>query len=151
MQAQAVCAPPAASCKPREYYLYIDGQKVPVSHEVYREYYRYRDQERYLNRVSKQREISIQHLNSKHVSWEYQDQQNRQREKCRDNQMNAMLDAIEKLNDEDRLLITEVFFNGKTEEELSEALKVSQPVIHRKKARILKNLKKMIEIHAAML
>ena len=31
----------------RDFYLYINGQPVPVSEEVYREYYRAEDKERY--------------------------------------------------------------------------------------------------------
>lgn len=31
----------------KDFYLYIDGQPVPVSREVYREYYRAEDKERY--------------------------------------------------------------------------------------------------------
>eukprot|EP01156_Anaeramoeba_ignava_P001351 Anaeramoba_ignava/a1362_7.p1 GENE.a1362_7~~a1362_7.p1 ORF type:complete len:152 (-),score=8.53 a1362_7:7-462(-) len=149
MRAAAVWIQPATSKKERAYYLYIDGCQVPVSKEVYREYYRYRDQERYGERLSRRREASFQYLNKKHVPWEYQQYQEEQSIKRKNETTKLMMQAVEELNKKDRFLITALFIDGKTEEELAEELCVSQPAICKKRTRILKKLKKMIEIRAS--
>ena len=53
-----------------------------------------------------------------------------------------MLDqALEKLSDEERYLITQLFYFGRTERELAEELGVSQYTVNRNKHKILKKLK----------
>ncbi len=102
MQAPAAWMQPATPKKERAYYLYIDGCQVPVSQEVYREYYRCRDQERYIEKNSRRREVSIQHLNAKHVPWEYQQYQEEQSIKRKNKTIKLMMQAVEELDDDDR-------------------------------------------------
>ena len=53
-----------------------------------------------------------------------------------------MLDqALEKLSDEERYLITQLFYFGRTERSLAEQLGVSQYTVNRNKHKILKKLK----------
>ena len=53
-----------------------------------------------------------------------------------------MLDqTLEKLSDEERYLITQLFYFGRTERELAEELGVSQYTVNRNKHKILKKLK----------
>ena len=56
-----------------------------------------------------------------------------------------MLDqALEKLIDEERYLITQLFYFGRTERSLAEELGVSQYTVNRNKHKILKKLKEEI-------
>ena len=56
-----------------------------------------------------------------------------------------MLDqALEKLSDEERYLITQLFYFGRTERELAEELGVSQYTVNRNKHKILKKLREEI-------
>ena len=56
-----------------------------------------------------------------------------------------MLDqALEKLSDEERYLITQLFYFGRTERSLAEELGVSQFTVNRNKHKILKKLKEEI-------
>ena len=56
-----------------------------------------------------------------------------------------MLDqALEKLSDEERYLITQLFYFGRTERSLAEELGVSQYTVNRNKHKILKKLKEEI-------
>ena len=49
-----------------------------------------------------------------------------------------MLDqALEKLSDEERYLITQLFYFGRTERDLADELKIPQRTLHDKKSRIL--------------
>ena len=52
--------------------------------------------------------------------------------------------ALEKLSDEERYLITQLFYFGRTERELAEELGVSQYTVNRNKHKILKKLKEEI-------
>ena len=57
-----------------------------------------------------------------------------------------MLDqALEKLSDEERYLITQLFYLGRTERELADELGVYRNAIHLQKKKILAKLKKIIE------
>lgn len=53
--------------------------------------------------------------------------------------------ALQTLRDKDKKLIQALFYEGYTEKAYADKLGVSQPVIHRRKARILEKLKKEIE------
>ena len=56
-----------------------------------------------------------------------------------------MLDqALEKLSDEERYLITQLFYFGRTERDLADELGVYRNAVHSQKVKILKKLKKML-------
>lgn len=52
--------------------------------------------------------------------------------------------ALEKLSDEERYLITQLFYFGRTERDLADELGVYRNAVHSQKAKILKKLKKML-------
>ena len=144
MQAPAIWMQPATLKKKRAYYLYLDGCQVPVSEEVYREYYRCRDQERYGERISRRREISSQFLDTKHVPWEYQQYQEAQSEQRRAERKQAMLKSLKGLDEDDQRLIKELFIKGITEKALARQYGVCQQMISKRKTQILMKLKKDI-------
>lgn len=57
-----------------------------------------------------------------------------------------LTEAIEKLSKQERLLIYELFFKGKSERQLARQLGVYQYAVHKRKLRILEKLKKLLEI-----
>lgn len=144
MQAPAAWMQPATPKKKRAYYLYLDGCQVPVSEDVYREYYRCRDQERYGEKISRRREFSTQYLDTKHVPWEYQQYQQAQSEERGDARKKAMRKALEALDEDDQRLIKELYFKGMTEQAIAQKYGVCQQMISKRKAQILIKLKKDI-------
>ena len=144
MQAPATWMQPATPKKKRAYYLYLDGCQVPVTEEVYREYYRCRDQERYGERRSRRRVVSTQYLDTKHVPWEYQQYQEEQFIMRRDQRKRAMQAALELLDERDQRLIKELFIKGVSEKALARKYGVCQQMISKRKAQILNKLKKDI-------
>lgn len=52
--------------------------------------------------------------------------------------------ALEKLSDEERYLITQLFYFGRTERDLADELGIYRNAVHSQKAKILKKLKKML-------
>ena len=52
--------------------------------------------------------------------------------------------ALEKPSDEERYLITQLFYFGRTERDLADELGVYRNAVHSQKVKILKKLKKML-------
>lgn len=60
-------------------------------------------------------------------------------------EISTILDIINNLCEEDRDLITNLLIKNKTERELAQSLNVSQPVIHKRKVKIIKKIKEKIQ------
>ena len=43
----------------KEYYLYVDGQKVKVSEDIYKVYWREKEHEKYLEQVDKKKPLAL--------------------------------------------------------------------------------------------
>jgi len=56
-----------------------------------------------------------------------------------------LYECLEMLNVDELWLIINLFYKGKTERQLAANLRCTQPIIHKRKVRILKKLKKLIE------
>ncbi len=53
--------------------------------------------------------------------------------------------ALEKLSDEERYLITQLFYFGRTEQELAAELKVTRRTVNNRKRKILSKLRELLE------
>lgn len=144
-----------------EFYLYIDGRRVKVSREVYREYKRLEDKEQYFMKRLKQgrtivddenqtvtyvpgREISYEELLEEH--WEFPAPDESVDDTLIKAQMGRWLEeALHTLSDEEMALIQELFYLEKTERETAKLFQVSQNTIHYRKCRVLEKLKKLLE------
>lgn len=147
--------------KKRDFHLYIDGQPVPVSEEVYREYYRAEDKERYfMGRLKKGHTKAnpdtqeIQYVPSREVSYEQLVEQDWQFAAPDDSVEDtvvraALLEKLEtvlhSLSAEELALLEELFYQDKTEREVAGLYAVSQNTIHYRKNRLLDKLRKMME------
>lgn len=145
----------------KEFYLYIDGQPVPVSEEVYREYYRAEDKERYfMGKLKKGRTKvnpetqEVQHIPSRELSYEQLVEQDWQFAVSDDSVEDkvvraAMLEKLEavlrSLSAEELIFLEELFYLEKTEREVAGLYDVSQNTIHYRKNKLLDKLRKMME------
>ncbi len=139
-------------------YIIKNGTAVEVSDEVY-EILRKSDRRiKYVERDLKEtryiinkekatvkeipaREDSLDRLTA--LGFDFADQTTDFRESVIDK---IMLDqALEKLSDEERYLITQLFYFGRTERDLADELGVYRNSIHLQKKKILAKLKKIIE------
>lgn len=131
------------------YKIKIENELIEVAEDVYYAYYRLQNREDYLVSRDKRQGLTYYHaLDSEEMSGE---------EILKDGKTNiisgiidreereALYDALRQLCEKDRELIVEIFFNEKTEQEIAKALGVSQPAVHKRKVRILKSLKKILE------
>ncbi len=145
----------------RDFYLYIDGKPVPVSEEVYREYYRAEDKERYfMGRLKKghtkvdpdtqevcyipSRELSYEQLVEQ--DWQFAATDDPVEDRVVRAAMLEKLQAIlQSLPSEELALLEELFYLEKTEREVAGLYAVSQNTIHYRKNRLLDKLRKMME------
>ena len=145
----------------KDFYLYMDGQPIPVSEEVYREYYRAENKERYfMGRLKKGHTTvdpdtqQIQYIPSREVSYEQLLEQDWQfaapdasvEDKVVRSDMLEKLEAVlHSLSAEELALLEALFYLEKTEREVAGLYDVSQNTIHYRKSRLLDKLKKMME------
>ena len=145
----------------KDFYLYIDGQPVPVSREVYREYYRAEDKERYFMGKLKKGHTKvnpetqeIQYIPSRELSYAQLAEQDWQFTASGDSvedrvvraaMMEKLQAVLQSLSAEELALLNELFYLEKTEREVAGMYAVSQNTIHYRKNRLLDKLRKMME------
>ncbi len=133
---------------PKEYYLYVNGQRVKVSEQIYKVYWREKEHEKYLEQVDKKNHLlffsSLDH--DGHFVNNIVDE-SVDVEKIVETQMmiEAVRSAISRLNAEERDIIERLYFNDETLSSVATEKKVSYQAIQWRKNNILKKLKKLLE------
>lgn len=144
-----------------DFILYIDGQPVQVSKEVYREFMRAEEKERYfMRRLKKGRFLvdseqqTVTYIPSREASYEQLLEEDwdfpSPGETVDDTAVKAYLleklqEALHSLSDEEMALIQELFYLEKTEREAAALFQLSQNTIHYRKNRVLEKLKRFFE------
>lgn len=140
-----------------EFFLYINGQRVRVSEEIYTEYKRGEEKERYFMRrlkkgrfVPDEKEGIVRYFPSREVSFEQlvaedcepQDEGETPEDMAiRTIMAESLKTAFNKLDSGERKLLYEIFWLGKTERELGRIYQVSHKAIHKRKEKILGKLR----------
>lgn len=128
----------------KEYYLYVGGQKIKVSEQIYKVYWQEREHEKYLEQVDKKNHLlffsSLNHdgnLEDKNVDVE----------KVVATQMmiEALKNAMSKLNKDEREIIERLYFNDETLRAVAKTKNISHPTLIKRRDKILEKLKKFIE------
>ena len=133
---------------PKEYYLYVHGQKVKVSEQIYKVYWREREHEKYLEQVDRKNHLlffsSLDHDGHfiDNIADESVDV-----EKIVETQMmiEAVRNAISMLNAEERDIVERLYFNDETLSSIARGKKVSYQAIQWRKNSILKKLRVLLE------
>ena len=133
---------------PKEYYLYVNGQKVKVSEQIYKVYWREREHEKYLEQVDRKNHLlffsSLDHDGHfiDNIADESVDV-----EKIGETQMmiEAVRNAISMLNAEERDIVERLYFNDETLSSIARGKKVSYQAIQWRKNSILKKLRVLLE------
>lgn len=126
-------------------YIYVRGQKIYVSDEIYKAYKKQINHEAHLNR-----------LNRKHKVYGFEDykldlnsivDENVDIEKIIETKMRIedLYQALEKLNDEERKVIDSLYFKEMTIRDLAKEQQVSSKKIFSFRNKILKKLREMLE------
>ena len=132
----------------KEYFLYVKGKAVPVSEEVYNAYWKITEHEKYLQR--KDWKYSVIPFSSFDHDGHFIDNivdESVDVEKIVETQMmiEAVRNAISKLNDEERDIIERLYFNDETLSSIARGKKVSYQAIQWRKNSILKKLRVLLE------
>ena len=133
---------------PKEYYLYVNGQKVKVSEQIYKVYWREREHEKYLEQVDKKNHLLF--FSSLDHDGHFVDNivnESVDVEKIVETQMmiEAVRNAISRLNAEERDIIERLYFNDETLSSVARSKKVSYQAIQWRKNNILKKLKVLLK------
>ncbi|WP_165620455.1 sigma-70 family RNA polymerase sigma factor [Streptococcus equi] len=132
----------------KEYYLYVRGQKVKVSEDIYKVYWREKEHEKYLEQVDKKNHLLF--FSSLDHDGHYVDNivdENVDVAKIVETQMmiESLRYAISKLNDEERDIIERLYFNDETIRSVAKLKSITHPALIKRRNKILKKLKKFIE------
>lgn len=132
----------------KEYYIKMkNGQKVPVSEEIYREYKQPVWREAKRKNIRKEREISLDFMAENGLEYMCTDKQKLTEEIVADKLMLEMLmKALKMLTDDERRLIDEIYYNEKSERNLSKQINVPQQTINSRKTAIIKKLRKFMKL-----
>ena len=125
-------------------YFRINGQFYEVSEEVYKTCYNsYKKEERERIRRSKYKVESLDQLDNNNTALvdKIADSNNQYDTFNVNEEVENVMNIINQLSEEDRNLITNLLIKNKTERELSTLMGVSQPAIHKRKKRIIENIK----------
>ena len=132
----------------RIYTIVVKRQRVEASKAVYHAYHQAREAERYQRGLITDNEYSLEQFQENGVNVEYQ------LPACQDfvdrlvlrEQEYRLHRALQTLTVEERLLIHELFYNGKSERTLAAETGIPRMTICDRKHRVLAKLKKLLEI-----
>ena len=132
----------------KEHYLYIGGRKVKVSEDIYKVYWREKEHEKYLEQVDRKNHLFLFSSldNDGHFEENIIDE-SIDVEKIVETQMmiEAVRNAISRLNAEERDIIERLYFNDETLSSIAKRKKVSYQAIQWRKNKSLQKLKLFLE------
>ena len=136
------------------YYLYIDGQAVPVSEEIYRVYQHYERKEEYfsydLKREKFQKETAS-FLPSREDSYERLLEKDRQFAasgvSVEEQAVSSVWleELLQCLSADERVILHKLYFEDKSERNVSIELGISKTALHHRKVKLLQKLKNFLE------
>jgi len=133
---------------PKEYYLYVNGQRVKVSEQIYKVYWREREHEKYLEQVDRKNHLLLfSQLDHDGRFVESLADETIDVEKIIETQMmiETLRSAISKLNSEERDIIERLYFNDETIRSVAKVKSITHPALIKRRNKILEKLKKFIE------
>ncbi|MEA4816998.1 MAG: sigma factor-like helix-turn-helix DNA-binding protein [Lachnospiraceae bacterium] len=132
----------------KKYTIVVKSNRVEVSESVYHAYHKERETERYQRKLIHQFELSLERFQDEGINVEFlitRFQPSIEDMQIEQEQLRKLHIALDTLTVEERLLIHELFFNGKSERILAEELGVPRMTLSGRKHRILRKMRKVIE------
>ena len=136
------------------YYLYIDGQAVPVSEQVYRAYQHYERKEEYFSydlKTEKFQKETATFLPSREDSYERLLEKDRQFAasgvSVEEQAVSSVWleELLQCLSADERVILHKLYFEDKSERNVSIELGISKTALHHRKVKLLQKLKKLLE------
>lgn len=136
------------------YYLYIDGQAVPVSEQVYRAYQHYERKEEYFSydlKTEKFQKETATFLPSREDSYERLLEKDRQFAasgvSVEEQAVSSVWleEVLQCLSAGERVILHKLYFEDKSERNVSIELGISKTALHHRKVKLLQKLKNFLE------
>ncbi|BCP61947.1 hypothetical protein SUT328_11440 [Streptococcus parasuis] len=130
------------------YFIYVNGLKVPVSKEIYREYWRLTNRENYLQRLDIQYQVRpfSDYTDALLTNVMVDDKMDLEKIIETREILQLLYEALLTLNDEEFTLVKDLFFEEKTLNEISQSTNVSISTVARRSDKIFIYLKNNVEI-----
>ena len=128
----------------RRYALIVKKQRIEVTEEIYRTYYKLTERERYLEKLAEKKHISLEacYQNGLQIDCLLSHPGESLEDGIVKKEMLEKLTlCLEILSEPERLLIYALYFDNKTESALAAELGINQSNISRQKIKILSKLK----------
>ena len=132
----------------KDYYLYVKGKAVKVSEEVYKAYWKITEHEKYL--IKKDWKNNVIPFSALDYDGHFVDNivdESVDVEKIVETQMmiEAVRNAISRLNAEERDIIERLYFNDETVRSVAKLKSITHPALIKRRNKILEKLKNFIE------
>ncbi|EPT44757.1 sigma factor [Streptococcus agalactiae] len=132
----------------KNYFLFVNGKKVEVSEEIYKVYWQEKNHEKYLKQVDRKNHLLF--FSSFDHDGHFEDSivdEGFDVDKIVQTQMmiEAVRDALSKLNDEEREIIDRLYFNDETIRSVAETKKISHPALIKRRNKILDKLRELLK------
>jgi RNA polymerase sigma factor (sigma-70 family) len=127
----------------KEYYVTINGERIPVREEVYRAYKQpaWREHKRRTARTQVERSLDL----LMEDGFDIVDDQRLVDELVADKLLlDALLAALNELTDDERGLVDALYFHGLTERQAAELFDLSQKGVNKRKQRVLDKLRDLL-------
>lgn len=131
-----------------KYTLVVNNKRITVSKDVYKAYYQQKEREAYLDKLSQKHNISYEECEEKGIQVDYllaSTVESIEDSIIKREMLEKITLCLEMLSEQERLLIYNLFFKGKSERRLSKETGIPLMTINDRKRRILKKLKKLLE------
>ncbi|MDE8037457.1 sigma-70 family RNA polymerase sigma factor [Erysipelothrix rhusiopathiae] len=134
----------------KKYVIYVNNTAIQVNQEIYKEYWKSVERERYLDKLAKKYEIKLDHVfegyEANTIEYELVNDKNpTQSEAIKLEMVSLLFEAIKNLSTKEQNLIQAIYFDELTQTEYSKLVNTSQQNISYMHKKILKKLKKMLE------
>ncbi len=134
----------------KKYLIPVDGKLYETTKEIYEEYYRMDRRERYLEeRDLKKGVMNFSDIDNAHYTAEeilFDKDTDIEAEVTNKVLMETVLGAITTLDEEEKWLIQELFFYGKSQRQLSKETDIPLMTINNRKRKVIEKLKKQLKI-----
>ncbi|MEY8463487.1 sigma factor-like helix-turn-helix DNA-binding protein [Streptococcus merionis] len=129
------------------YFIYVKGKQVPVSKEIYQEYWRITNREKYLRRLERKHHVRpfSDYDEIQLADFMVDTQMNIEKIIETKQLVQLLYEALLTLSAEEFQIVNDLFFKDKTLSEVSKSINVSISTIARRRDRILKYLKKLLQ------
>ena len=136
--------------KSNKKYLYVNNIPVEVSQEVYKAYWQEVEKERYLEKISRERWIYLDHYfdgyESNSLEFKLVSKIDRIKNERNTEKNDRLHAALDKLEQDEFLIMQLIYFEGWYQIEVAKKLKVSQQFMSKKHDNIIEKLRNLMNL-----